>query len=362
MANANNPGSAGLRPPGKAECLPSEGASLPQQTRPNRGVADSSVSDSSEGRHSAFPGGRKPAKWRGAHARDEFVPPQERGDSSEGRHSAFPGGRKPAKRRGAHARDEFVPPHERGDSSEGRHSAFPSGRKPAKWHGARAGVAPSSPNHRTQLPHVEAGEVPQHVCFRLAGSLPREIRRQLIDRSGQGGAAPANAAWRRDVHAALDASHGVCWLRRPSIAALVRDAFLHFHEERYLLHEWVIMPNHVHVLLTPLVETPLSSIVHSWKSHTARRINAALGREGRVWASDYFDRMVRSDDHFTKVADYIRANPVNAGLCDAPETWRWSSAYEPSMRDAAPVWFVSRPPLQARAIRPRQPMRTLHAS
>ncbi len=303
MANANNQQDAGLRPPGKAERLPSEGPSprlqpyLNQRIRPNRDVADPRVSS---------------------------------------------------------------------DSSEGRHSAFPGGRKPAKWHGTRAGVAPSSSNHRTHLPHVEAGEVPQHVCFRLADSLPHAIRRQLVDRSGQRRTAPANAAWRRDVHAALDTSHGVCWLRRPDIAAFVRDACLHFHEERYLLHEWVIMPNHVHALFTPLVGTPLSSIVHSWKSHTARRINAALGRKGRVWASDYFDRAIRSERHFRIAADYIRANPVNASLCDSPEDWRWSSAYEPSVRDARPSWLLSGassvPKPSARRNPRQRTMRSLHAS
>ena len=248
------------------------------------------------------------------------------------------------------------------DSSEGRHSAFPRGRKPAQWQGASAGVAPASANHRTHLPHVEAGEVPQHVCFRLSDSLPRSVRDQLTATPSRHDVASANAAWRRQVHVALDSGYGACWLRRPNVAVVVRDAFLHFHEERYLLHEWVIMPNHVHTLLTPLLGTPLSSIVHSWKSHTARRVNSILARRGRVWARDYFDRTIRNDEHFRITADYIRANPANAGLCDVPEDWRWSSAYEPSVRDAAPVWLVSRPPLQARPIRPRQTMRPLHAS
>ena len=246
-------------------------------------------------------------------------------------------------------------------ASEGRHSAFPRGRKPAQWHGGRAGVAPSSANHRTHLPHVEAGELPQHICFRLVGSLPRKMRNQLRATSGQRLVASANAAWRRQIHTALDGGYGACWLRRPDVAVLVQDALLHFHEQRYFLHEWVVMPNHVHALVTPLLETPLSSIVHSWKSHTARRANSVLARKGPFWARDYFDRAIRNDEHFRATADYIRANPVNAGLCDAPEDWRWSSAYEPSVRDAAPVWLAFRP-LQARAIRPRQTMRTLHAS
>ncbi len=123
------------------------------------------------------------------------------------------------------------------------------------------------------------------------------------------------------------------------------------------------MPNHVHALFTPLLGTPLSSIVHSWKSHTARRANSVLARKGRVWARDYFDRAIRNDEHFRIAADYIRANPVNAGLCDAPEDWRWSSAYEPSVRDARPVYLLSPTPRPPRpTVRPRQPMRTLHAS
>ena len=252
-----------------------------------------------------------------------------------------------------------------GDASlEGGRLALPGGRKPAQWDGSSAGVAPSRPNHRTHLPHVEAGEVPQHVCFRLFDSLPREVRRQLTDRAGRGSKATAQGAWRRDLDAALDVGQGACWLRRPDIAVLVRDALLHFHEERYLLHEWVVMPNHVHVLFTPLVGTPLSSVVHSWKSFTSRRATRVLGREGRFWATDYFDRSIRNEEHFSATAEYIRANPVNAGLCTAPEEWRWSSAYQPSVRDARPVYVLSpasRPP-QVIPRPPRPTMRFLHAS
>ena len=209
---------------------------------------------------------------------------------------------------------------------------------------------------------MEAGGVAQHVCFRLADSLPAKVRRRLASRSSVGNHPGLEADRRRRFDVALDAGYGACWLRNPDIAATVRDALQHFDGQRYVLHEWVIMPNHVHALFTSLGAIPLSSIVHSWKSYTAKRANRLAGLTGPFWHADYFDRMIRNDDHFANTADYIRANPVNAGLCDAPEDWRWSSAYEPSVHDAAPVWFVSRPPLQARAIRPRQPMRSLHAS
>jgi len=251
--------------------------------------------------------------------------------------------------------------HEDGPWGGGR-LALPRGRKPAQWHGANAGVAPASPHHRTRLPHVELGAVPQHVCFRLGDSLPPKLRRELTETRLPNAHRVLKVEQRRRVDAALDTGYGVCWLRRPEIAEVVQSALRHFDCERYDLHEWVVMPNHAHVLFTPLRATPLSSIVHSWKSHTAKRANALLGRSGVFWDSDYFDRAIRNDRHFRITADYIRANPVNAGLCDAPEDWRWSSAYQPSVRDAAPMWLVSRPPLQARPIRSRQTMRFLHAS
>ena len=271
--------------------------------------------------------------------------------------------RPPSEEPSSPQRSERVSERAGAASLEGGRLALPGGRKPAQWHGSRAGVAPSRPNHRTHLPHVEAGEVPQHVCFRLFDSLPREVRRQLTDRAGRRSKATAQGAWRRELDAALDVGQGTCWLRRPDIAVLVRDALLHFHEERYLLHEWVIMPNHVHVLFTPLVRTPLSSVVHSWKSYTSRRATRLLGRDGRFWATDYFDRSIRNERHFRIAADYIRANPVTAGLCKAPGDWRWSSAYEPSVRDARPVYVLSPTPKPPQTtIRPRPTMRFLHAS
>ena len=312
MANANNPGSAGLRPRGKARCLPPQGPSEAPQ-----------------------------------HA---STPPQNP--------SALP-------RQSRSRRSPSAPEGSLGDGPwGGGHLALPRGRKPAQWDGANAGVAPSSANHRTRLPHVEAGEVPQHVCFRLADSLPPKLRREPRDKVHRKVGVGELVASRRKIDSALDAGYGACWLRRQDVAEVVQHGIQHFDQERYLLHEWVVMPNHAHVLFTPLRSTPLSSIVHSWKAYTAKRANVLLGRRGAFWDSDYFDRTIRNDRHFRVTADYIRANPVNAGLCDAPEDWRWSSAYEPSVRDAGPVWLVSRAPRPPRAIpRPRQrTMRFLHAS
>jgi REP element-mobilizing transposase RayT len=81
------------------------------------------------------------------------------------------------------------------------------------------------------------------------------------------------------------------------------------------------------VLIETLDEYPLSAIVRGWKSHSAREANRWLAREGAFWMTDYFDRFIRDERHYAAVREYIHLNPVKAGLCAAPEDWRWSSAW-----------------------------------
>ncbi len=191
-----------------------------------------------------------------------------------------------------------------------------------------AGVAPSSPYHRTHLPHVEAGAVPQHICFRLADSLPQSLLQQWDDELRRLPETQQRNERRRRIEAALDQGHGACWLNHPEIAALVRDALRYFDGDRYHLHGWVIMPNHVHVLVTLRDDYSLSGVVHSWKSYTAQRANKIRGRNGAFWYVDYFDRFMRDEKHFATTLDYIHWNPVKAGLCAEPGDWRWSSYRE----------------------------------
>ncbi len=186
-------------------------------------------------------------------------------------------------------------------------------------------MAPSSQFHRTHLPHFEAGEVPQHICFRLADSLSQNLLQQW-ERELEG-LPEAERLKRRRIEEALDLGHGACWLRRPEIAALVRDSLQYFDGDLYRLHAWVVMPNHVHVLVTPLGDHSLSGIVHSCKSYTGNQANKILERNGKFWYEDYFDRFVRDEDHFAAIVNYIHLNPVKAGLCADPEDWEWSSRH-----------------------------------
>jgi REP element-mobilizing transposase RayT len=168
--------------------------------------------------------------------------------------------------------------------------------------------------------------VVQSITFRLAESVPRAVREQWHDEVRLLSRSRADAEERMRIEDYLNRGLGPVWLRDPQIPALVQDALLHFDGGRYRLHAWVIMPNHVHVVMTPQPDWSISKIVFAWKSFTANRANVVLGRRGAFWHSDYFDRFIRNDEHFATAVQYVEQNPVVAGLCNRAEEWRFSSA------------------------------------
>ena len=132
---------------------------------------------------------------------------------------------------------------------------------------------------------------------------------------------------RKKVEAYLDSGRGSCFLRDRLVAKLVEDALLFHHEKKYRLTAWVIMPNHLHFLATPLEHVELSQIAHSLKSYTAHEANKLLNRRGQFWQHEPFDRYIRNHKHFVSVIRYIEDNPVKAGLCAKPQDWPFSSAF-----------------------------------
>jgi REP element-mobilizing transposase RayT len=125
----------------------------------------------------------------------------------------------------------------------------------------------------------------------------------------------------------LDASPtGQRWLMRADVAEEVRETLLWGEREgEYRLGSWVLMPNHVHLILLPHGE--LSRVVAALKARTAKRANLLLSRTGEAfWAKDYYDHWIRSRTEEQKIARYIEQNPVKAGLRETAELWPWSSA------------------------------------
>ncbi len=182
---------------------------------------------------------------------------------------------------------------------------------------------------RGYLPHFDMSGLYQGITYRLADSLP-----------GSAGVPPASpsqsdaqkAERRKQIERDLNKGYGSCILRDRKIAKIVVDAWKYFDGKRYDLVAYVVMPNHVHVLIKTCEGCSLSKVIHSWKSFTAHEIYTYLrkcGRDARaprVWQPDYFDRFIRDDRHFVQAIAYIHDNPVKAGLCRHASEWPWSSA------------------------------------
>ncbi|MEM7600587.1 MAG: transposase [Verrucomicrobiota bacterium] len=112
----------------------------------------------------------------------------------------------------------------------------------------------------------------------------------------------------------LDRGAGKCYLRDSDLAEVVAAALHHFDGARYDLDSFVVMPNHVHVLFQPKRGETLAKVMKSWKGYTSRELNRRLGRSGRIWQEDYWDRLIRSQRHLAWTREYIRQNPVKARL------------------------------------------------
>jgi putative transposase len=138
----------------------------------------------------------------------------------------------------------------------------------------------------------------QVLVSALGNSLASEVRRVLSDR------------W--NDH--LDDCHGACVLRRPEISTIVADSFRHFDGDRYELTDFVIMPNHVHLLAAFPTSQAMLEQCESWKHFTATKINRILGVKDRFWQQDGFDHLVRSEEQLQFLRDYIANNPIKARL------------------------------------------------
>ena len=197
--------------------------------------------------------------------------------------------------------------------------------------GGAAFENPDNWHSRGYLPHYDASSKYQMLTYRLADSLPANF-----SLPGSAGGSPAEKLERRKlIEQVLDNGYGSCVLKIPEVATLVEDNFKYFDKKKYDLIAYVVMPNHVHLLIKTYDGFPLSEIIHSWKSFTSRQILKTLEnmnefssvfKDKKVWQKEYWDRFIRSHEHYLKAIEYIHQNPVKAGLVSNAKDWIWSSA------------------------------------
>lgn len=99
------------------------------------------------------------------------------------------------------------------------------------------------------------------------------------------------------------------------------SALRNFENKRYRLVAFVVMNDHIHVLMTTIEPFALQDVLHSWKSFTANRLQREQGRRGRIWQQEYFERTVRDEHELAQKFDYIRSNPW--ARWPEIESYRW---------------------------------------
>ncbi|WP_265596131.1 transposase [Verrucomicrobium sp. BvORR106] len=118
----------------------------------------------------------------------------------------------------------------------------------------------------------------------------------------------------QEFHHLLDAGHGECVLRQDCVRQRLQEVLHHSDGSRYFLGDYVMMPNHIHLLVQMHPEISMKSQVQIWKRFSARSINASLGRSGSFWQGESYDRIVRNSTEFEHYRSYIQENPTKANL------------------------------------------------
>jgi len=179
-----------------------------------------------------------------------------------------------------------------------------------------------------KLPHMLQPNVWYFVTFRLADSLTQEKLQQLEEERNEWekkyGANTENLSdelkkeyyrlFSERVEMWLGEGYGSCILKDEKVAKIVANSIMHFNKVRYDLDDWVIMPNHVHLLIKPYPDFKLPEVMHSIKSYSAHEINKMLNKKGDVWMHESYDHIVRNEKAFNAIKNYIRQNPVKANI------------------------------------------------
>ena len=218
--------------------------------------------------------------------------------------------------------------------------------------------------YRRNLPHWRQDGATYFVTFRLGDSLPQGVVRAWehekkcwlgargIRCDGERG------KWRtkfeelpekdqrqfykyfnRKFHAALDKCHGACYLSDPRCRQAVRERLAENDRVTYHLGDYILMPNHEHLLITSSAGQELEAIMKSIKGASARYCNLALVRRGTFWQADSYDHIVRTMDELAAFREYISANPEKASIQvadDAIHRANWIDEWFPRRTEFIP--------------------------
>ena len=160
----------------------------------------------------------------------------------------------------------------------------------------------------------------QAVTFHMADSIPRKVREDLEEISKQfllSHPKPWDEIVKKKyrnlipkrIELLLDNGYGSCVLKSPEIRKIVDDAILHYAEKEYYLHQYIVMPNHVHMLISMNEGYDIDKTLENLRHYTSRLINSRLNQKGPFWYGEPYKRLIRNEDHFKACISYIKSNP-----------------------------------------------------
>ncbi len=187
---------------------------------------------------------------------------------------------------------------------------------------------------RRKLPHWLVAEAWFFVTIRLKGSLPKQAAERL--REEREVLLKRTPPWSEEMRTLLrrqftiidgildNAEHGHHWLKEPAIADVVVANLPWLCKSGWDLQA-VVLSNHLHLLMKNVQGRTKCLIddLGKFKSYTGREANKILGREGAFWMAENFDHWCRGTEKIEAVRQYIRNNPVKAGLVVSAEDWPW---------------------------------------
>ncbi len=179
-------------------------------------------------------------------------------------------------------------------------------------------------SHSVGLPHWDQDGVSYFITFRLADSIPKEALRKLeLEKKmwlsrypkpwSDEDEAEYNERFSLKIEKWLDKGYGKSVFRNPRLNSLVADIFLDKNGFDYSLNAFVIMPNHVHMVVSKL-RGSLAKTMQGIKGNTSIVVNRELQVSGSLWQKGYFDRIIRDSAHYHRCVRYIRNNPEKARL------------------------------------------------
>jgi REP element-mobilizing transposase RayT len=242
--------------------------------------------------------------------------------------------------------------------------------------------------YRRRLPHIQPPGATFFITFRLAGSIPQKVWKELKERleqiyfelseespDGNLSALERERLWFQEYEDLLhNSQNGPRWLADERIAALVVEALQHFQGDRYRMDAFCVMSNHVHLVLMPYPITEagkaallnhqmvedrernlgylvkdetgkrqfvelrfysLASIMHSIKRHSGLEANKLLGRKGAFWQDESYDHYIRDHEEWARTVNYVLKNPVKAGLVNEWQEWPWSWCKEQTVEQVS---------------------------